>query len=65
MNTDDNRTMAAGHMAWCALVALGMARKNGAVQSVAQENLFLIRWLSTKRSLRWPGTSSSSRSPLV
>lgn len=47
MNTDDSRTMATGHMAWCALVALGMARQNGAVQSVAQENLFLIRWLAT------------------
>ena len=30
-------------MAWCALVALHLARKDGA----AQESLFLIRWLAT------------------
>lgn len=36
-----------GHLAWCALVALALARQDGAVQSPAQENIFLTRWLAT------------------
>lgn len=35
-----------GHLAWCALVALALARKNGDVLSPVQENLFLTRWLA-------------------
>ncbi|EQA1624921.1 DUF2913 family protein [Enterobacter asburiae] len=38
-------TEKSGHLAWCALTAL--ARQDGAVRSVAQENLFLTRWLAT------------------
>ncbi|ECK6537230.1 DUF2913 family protein [Salmonella enterica] len=34
-------------MAWCALVALALARQDGGVRSPAQENLFLTRWLAT------------------
>jgi putative hemolysin len=41
------QTDKAGHLAWCALVALGIARQEGAVAAPAQENLFLIRWLAT------------------
>lgn len=42
-----------GHLAWCALVALNLARKDGEVSSYAHENIFLIRWLATaeKRQL--------------
>ncbi|MBH5326279.1 DUF2913 family protein [Salmonella enterica] len=40
-------TEKSGHMAWCALVALALARQDGCVQSPAQENLFLTRWLAT------------------
>lgn len=40
-------TEKSGHLAWCALVALALARQNGDVRSPAQENLFLIRWLAT------------------
>ncbi|WP_158781316.1 DUF2913 family protein [Pantoea sp. BAV 3049] len=40
-------TEKSGHLAWCALVALALARKDGGVLSPAQENLFLTRWLST------------------
>ena len=36
-----------GHLAWCGLIALALARRNGDVLSPAQENLFLIRWLAT------------------
>ncbi len=41
------QTDKAGHLAWCALVALGMARLDGTLTSPAQENLFLTRWLAT------------------
>ncbi|EJF5505633.1 DUF2913 family protein [Salmonella enterica] len=40
-------TEKSGHLAWCALVALALARQNGDVLSAAQENLFLTRWLAT------------------
>ncbi|EKS6646105.1 DUF2913 family protein [Enterobacter hormaechei] len=39
-------------MAWCALVALALARRDGVVQSPAQENLFLTRWLATAQKQR-------------
>ncbi|ECF2367666.1 DUF2913 family protein, partial [Salmonella enterica subsp. enterica serovar Mountpleasant] len=39
-------TEKSGHLAWCALVALALARQEGGVLSLAQENLFLIRWLA-------------------
>ncbi|EBX6688887.1 hypothetical protein DS275_21705 [Salmonella enterica subsp. salamae serovar Sofia] len=40
-------TEKSGHLAWCALVALALARQNGDTLSPAQENLFLTRWLAT------------------
>ena len=40
-------TQKSGHLAWCALAALALARKDGNVCSAAQENLFLTRWLAT------------------
>jgi len=40
-------TQKSGHLAWCALAALALARKDGNVCSTAQENLFLTRWLAT------------------
>jgi len=36
-----------GHLAWCALTALALAKQDGIVRSATQENLFLIRWLAT------------------
>jgi hypothetical protein len=39
-------TEKSGHLAWCALVALALARQDGGVLSPAQENLFIIRWLA-------------------
>ncbi|MGE0968625.1 DUF2913 family protein (plasmid) [Klebsiella sp. WOUb02] len=41
------QTEKTGHLAWCALVALGFARRDGTLTSPAQENLFLTRWLAT------------------
>lgn len=40
-------TEKSGHLAWCALVALALAKQSGDAQSPAQENLFLTRWLAT------------------
>lgn len=40
------------HLAWCGLIALNLARKAGAVNSPAQENLFLCRWLATAEKKR-------------
>ena len=40
-------TQKSGHLAWCALAALSLARQDGKVCSAAQENLFLTRWLAT------------------
>ncbi|EDX5730175.1 DUF2913 family protein [Salmonella enterica] len=40
-------TEKSGHLAWCALVAIALARQNGDALSPAQENLFLTRWLAS------------------
>lgn len=40
------------HLAWCGLIALHIARKAGMVNSPAQENLFLCRWLATAEKKR-------------
>ncbi|HCM1865996.1 TPA: DUF2913 family protein [Salmonella enterica subsp. houtenae serovar 43:z4,z32:-] len=40
-------TEKSGHLAWCALMALALARQDGGALSPAQENLFLTRWLAT------------------
>ncbi|MEN4633378.1 DUF2913 family protein [Pantoea agglomerans] len=40
-------TQKSGHLAWCALAPLALARQDGTVCSAAQENLFLTRWLAT------------------
>ncbi|HCT5903103.1 TPA: DUF2913 family protein [Klebsiella pneumoniae] len=42
-----NLTEKSAHLAWCALVALALARQNGDVVSPIQENIFLTRWLAT------------------
>lgn len=48
-------TEKSGHLAWCALVALALARQDGGVISPAQENLFLTRWLATALKQRPDG----------
>lgn len=40
-------TEQSGHLAWCALVALALARQDHKVHSQTQENMFLTRWLAT------------------
>ncbi|ENF8269141.1 DUF2913 family protein [Salmonella enterica] len=34
------------HLAWCALIALHLARKDDHIHSESRENLFLVRWLA-------------------
>jgi len=41
-----NSDESAGHLAWCGLVALGIARKKGQLNSPLNENVFLTRWLA-------------------
>ncbi|MDK4218986.1 DUF2913 family protein [Pantoea agglomerans] len=48
----DTSNLFVGHLAWCGLVALNMARQSGMVSSPAQENLFLCRWLAKAEKKR-------------
>lgn len=43
----ESLTKKSGHLAWCAMVALHLAKRDGQVSSESQENLFLTRWLAT------------------
>lgn len=45
-------TKKTGHLAWCALIALRLAEREGIVRSDMQKNLFLIRWLATAQKQR-------------
>lgn len=49
MDISDNHV---DHLAWCGLIALYMARQAGTVNSPAQENLFLCRWLAVAEKKR-------------
>jgi Protein of unknown function (DUF2913) len=51
----ENTTSALSHLAFCALVAPGMARQDGTAGTPWAENLFLIRWLATaQKQKRFP-----------
>lgn len=47
MNDTETLTQKTGHLAWCALIALRLAKRDGQALSEPQENLFLTRWLAT------------------
>ncbi|MBG0912487.1 DUF2913 family protein [Escherichia coli] len=50
----------AAHLAWCGLVVLHLARRDGRIASKIQENLFLNRWRSTAlKQHRFPRTYQS------
>ena len=49
MNTGNNST---AHLAWCGLVVLQLARRDGSVITPAQESLFLTRWLAVVEKQR-------------
>ncbi|WP_447874235.1 DUF2913 family protein [Serratia fonticola] len=53
--TTENTTSALSHLAFCGLVALGLARQDGMASTPYAENLFLIRWLATaQKQKRFP-----------
>lgn len=41
-----------GHLAWCALAALQLARLDGLISSESQENLFITRWFALAKKQR-------------
>lgn len=41
----DNDNLNVSHLAWCGLMALQTARRDGLSGSASQDNLFLTRWL--------------------
>ncbi|QLK63913.1 DUF2913 family protein (plasmid) [Enterobacteriaceae bacterium Kacie_13] len=43
----ESLTKKSGHLAWCAMIALHLAKRDGQVSSEHQENVFLTRWLAT------------------
>lgn len=47
--TDTGQNTSTAHMAWCAMIALHIARQDGKAGSEAQENTFLTRWLAEAR----------------
>ncbi|MFW5393212.1 DUF2913 family protein [Yersinia sp. 2544 StPb PI] len=46
-DSPEDTTSALSHLAFCALLALGIARQDGMAGTPYAENLFLIRWLAT------------------
>lgn len=57
-NTPPDQTIAdLAHLAWCALVALRFAQRNGLAQPPLMEHTFLLRWLATaQKQRRFPRT---------
>ncbi|MBH3134763.1 DUF2913 family protein [Serratia marcescens] len=46
---------ALSHLAFCALVGLGIARQEGVASTPLTEHLFLVRWLATaQKQKRFP-----------
>ncbi|EJV8770372.1 DUF2913 family protein [Salmonella enterica] len=45
MTTDTTDLL--GHFAWCAQIALGIARRDKTVTTPVQEHIFLMNWLTT------------------
>lgn len=48
----DKANLNVSHLAWCGLVALHTARRDGLSGSASQDNLFLTRWLATAEKQR-------------
>ncbi|WP_387691517.1 DUF2913 family protein [Photorhabdus sp. RM71S] len=51
MTTDTTELL--GHFAWCAQIALGIARKDKKVTSPIQEHIFLMNWMNTARKKKF------------
>ncbi|MBH3156849.1 DUF2913 family protein [Serratia ureilytica] len=57
---------ALGNLAFCALVALGIARQDGIAGNPLAEHLFLVRWLATaQKQKRFPKSVASDISLLL
>jgi len=62
----DKDNLNVSHLAWCGLVALHIARRDGLVTSPAQDNLFLTRWLAiAEKQRRFPRALASDISWLL
>jgi hypothetical protein len=62
----NNDNLNVSHLAWCGLIALHTARRDGLVTSPAQDNLFLTRWLaSAEKQRRFPRALASDISWLL
>ena len=62
----NNDNLNVSHLAWCGLIALHTARRDGIVTSPAQDNLFLTRWLATaEKQRRFPRALASDISWLL
>jgi hypothetical protein len=62
----DKGNLNVSHLAWCGLIALNTARLDGQVNSPAQDNLFLTRWLATaEKQRRFPKELASDISWLL
>jgi hypothetical protein len=54
-DSPESTVAALSHLAFCALVALALARQDGAAGTPWAENLFLTRWLATaQKQKRFP-----------
>ncbi|MGK3126444.1 DUF2913 family protein [Candidatus Pantoea formicae] len=62
----DKENLNVSHLAWCGLIALNTARRDGIATSPAQDNLFLTRWLATaEKQRRFPRELASDISWLL
>ena len=62
----DNDNLNVSHLAWCGLIALHTARRDGVATSPAQDNLFLTRWLAAaEKQRRFPRELASDISWLL
>ncbi|MBK4771914.1 MAG: DUF2913 family protein, partial [Pantoea sp. Morm] len=62
----DKDNLNVSHLAWCGLIALHTAHRDGIATSPAQDNLFLTRWLATaEKQRRFPRTLASDISWLL
>jgi hypothetical protein len=54
-DSPESTVAALSHLAFCALIALSLARQDGAAGTPRAENLFLTRWLATaQKQKRFP-----------
>lgn len=51
----DKPTQELGHLAWCLLIALQLAKQDGKVQTPMNQHLFIMQWLAgAQKQKRFP-----------